>query len=216
MVMDFDGTITAADCLDTVLLRHTAGWAHVLERIARFEVGRVAALREQILELRLPRARVLAEFAAEAQLRPGVGPFLRWIQQAGGRAAVISLGFLDGIEAVWEREDLPPVTLVASGLTTSARGLAIVVDDAFADCETCGPGACKATVVQRLRRSRDLVVAFGDGSADLCMARQADLTFARGRLATLCERDGLAWRPLTDFIAARAELEAWLGERRAV
>ncbi len=224
--MDFDGTITTGDCLDAILRRHTQGWHEMLAKVARLEVGRVAALQEQIAKVRLPVAQVVAEFAAAAQPRPGFAEFLRWLAEAGGRAAVVSLGFRDGIATMWEREYLPPVEVFASELqalpgktsgrpdgSLAAEGLRITVHQGFGDCELCGPGACKAPVVERLRRPGELVVAFGDGTADLCMARRADLTFARGSLARLCEAEGLAWRPLVDFVAARVELAAWLDER---
>jgi 2-hydroxy-3-keto-5-methylthiopentenyl-1-phosphate phosphatase len=229
VVMDFDGTITSDDCLDAILRRHTQGWPAMLERIARQEIGRVAALQQQVGELRLSAAELIAEFAAEAQPRPGFAEFLQWLAAVGGRAAVVSLGFRAGIEAVWEREGLPPVEIFASEVRTvdtggagdgsrrrqSARlgSLRVSVDARFGDCELCGPGACKAPVLQLLRRPEDLVVAFGDGTADLCLARRAHLTFARGRLADICEAEGLPHLPLVDFVAARADLAVWLARR---
>ena len=40
---------------------------------------------------------------------------------------------------------------------------------------------------------------FGDGLSDLCMARRADVVFARGGLARLCAAEGIAYHPLDDF-----------------
>jgi 2-hydroxy-3-keto-5-methylthiopentenyl-1-phosphate phosphatase len=228
VVMDFDGTMTVSDCLDAVFARRTEGWHDVLQRVARLEIGKVAGLQEQMAKLHLSVAQAVAEFAVEAQLRAGLAQFLRWVGAEGGRAAVVSLGFREGISAVWERDDLPPVKVFASELRAGRAapadritrpretpGLQIVVNEGFGDCELCGPGACKAALVDKLRRPGDLVVAFGDGTADLCMARRAHLTFARGRLAELCAAEALPWRPLVDFVAAQAALSAWLDECRA-
>ena len=55
------------------------------------------------------------------------------------------------------------------------------------------------------------MVAFGDGGRDLCMAREADIVVARGRLLELCAREGLPALELTDF--DRNGLDA--GRRRA-
>jgi len=70
---------------------------------------------------------------------------------------------------------------------------------------------CKGALTRWLRRPGQVVVAFGDGGRDLCMARAADLVFARGRLLELCRQEGLPAVELTDFDAATVELAARLG-----
>ena len=72
-------------------------------------------------------------------------------------------------------------------------------DPRLGDCPTCGPRACKGGVLRRLRRPGDTVAVFGDGISDLCLAREADVVFARGRLAELCEREGIAYHRLSDY-----------------
>jgi HAD superfamily phosphoserine phosphatase-like hydrolase len=216
VVMDFDGTITTGDCLDSVLRRHTQGWPGMLERVARLEIGRVQALKEQIGQLHLPRQQVLAEFAAAAAVRPGFGSFLRWLAAGGSRTAVISLGLTEGIAMVWQRESLPPVRVYGSELRSTGTNLEIEVSDALGDCPTCGRGACKGQIVRNLRHAGDLVVACGDGTADICMAREANLTFARGSLAAACEREHLNWQPLSDFNNVRAALSTWLAAHSAL
>ena len=57
------------------------------------------------------------------------------------------------------------------------------------------------------------MLVFGDGVSDLCPAREADLTFARGHLAERCAAEGLEWRPLTDFAGVWTEVDAWLALR---
>jgi 2-hydroxy-3-keto-5-methylthiopentenyl-1-phosphate phosphatase len=67
-----------------------------------------------------------------------------------------------------------------------------------------------------LRRPGELVVAFGDGASDLCPAREADLTFARGHLAERCAAEGLEWRELNDFGTVLAQVDEWLARREAL
>lgn len=207
--MDFDGTITTRDCLDGALERHTAGWPQVLGAVSRLEQSRVSALRQQVGLLPLSRVETIAEFVDDARLRAGFTCFLRWLTAWGARVAVVSLGYREGIEAVWRRRALPPVELFASELREGTAGLEFVVDAAFGDCECCGPRACKAPIVRRLRRRGERLVVFGDGVADVCMAREADLVFARGSLARLVAAEGLPWLPLRDFGGARRSLAAW-------
>jgi 2-hydroxy-3-keto-5-methylthiopentenyl-1-phosphate phosphatase len=51
---------------------------------------------------------------------------------------------------------------------------------------------------------------FGDGVSDLCLAREADVVFARGQLARLCDAEGIAYHPLSDYRRAWVQLIAWI------
>lgn len=210
VVLDFDGTITQTDCNEVVLRRHTGTAWYVFEQAARRrEISHAECLRRQIRLLHIPRRQVLREFAAAAVLRPGFAGFLRWLVAGGGRAAVISVGFREGIEEVWRREALPPVELFASELRGGpGERFEVVLHPAYGACSTCGPGACKAGVLEARRLPDDVVVVFGDGISDLCPARRADVVFARAQLAQLCQEEGISWHPLDTFSDAHAALAA--------
>ena len=206
-VLDFDGTITADDCMAVVLARHVAQWPQLQAAVARGRMTQVDAFEKAVRLLRVPRELVLADFAEAAALRRGFGEFLGWLLGQRARAAVISAGFRPGIEAVWRREGLPAIPVYAAELVGEpGHELEMVLDGRFGDCPICGAGHCKAAVIRSLRREGDFVVAFGDGSRDLCMARAADCVFARADLARLCERDGIPWTPFEDFTSAPPEL----------
>ena len=121
---------------------------------------------------------------------------------------MVSAGFREAIEAFWRRETLPPVELYASELVNDGPDGAgpyhIGFNPALGDCPRCGPAQCKAGLLRALRRPGDVVVVFGDGDSDVCPAREADLTFARGWLAERCAAEGLPWRPLDFHDALRA------------
>ncbi len=72
------------------------------------------------------------------------------------------------------------------------------------------PGGCKAGALRTLRRVGDAVAVFGDGVSDLCLAREADIVFARGRLCELCEREAIAYHRLSDYRLALAQLTEWM------
>jgi 2-hydroxy-3-keto-5-methylthiopentenyl-1-phosphate phosphatase len=153
--------------------------------------------------LLIPRAQVLDQFAEAAVLWEGFAAFLHRLLAGGGRAAVISAGFREGIERAWRREGLADVVLFAGELLDiPPNGHGLELHAAFGDCGLCGPRACKGPIVEHLRRPGDLVAAFGDGQRDLCMARRADLVFARSGLARCCEREGIAYIHLDDFSMA--------------
>ena len=210
--MDFDGTITDRDCLDVLFKRHLESYPSVLQAMRSGELRHGEAVRRGIAGLPIPREQALSEFAAAAALRDGFAAFLRRLLAGGGRAAVISAGFREGIESVWRREGLPE-TLLFGGelLERPLNGLGLQLHAAFGDCELCGRRACKGPIVDGLRGPGDHVVAFGDGRRDLCMARRADLVFARAALARSCEREGMAYVPFEDFTAALDTVTERLG-----
>jgi HAD superfamily phosphoserine phosphatase-like hydrolase len=213
-VMDFDGTVTASDCMETLLRRHVADWPRLTEATRSGRLSPAAALEEGVGRLRIPRDQILREFAEAAVLRGGFGEFLDWLLAAGGRAAIVSVGFREGVEAVWRRERLAAIPLFAAELLGSVEaGFRLQLHDGFGDCPICGTGRCKAAVVRGLRRDGDVVAAFGDGARDLCLAREADIVFARARLTDLCDREGIAWRPLDDFAAAARDLAGQISLR---
>jgi len=206
-VMDFDGTITTEDCLRSVLKRHVPAMPELEQAVREHRLSEAQMLERGVGLIDVPRAQLTQEFAALATLRRGFGEFLTRHLSRGGRAAVLSLGFAEGIQAVWRHEHLPAVPMLVSSLSGDPQsGYQLLVDQHFGDCPVCGPGMCKGPAVEALRQPGDVVVAFGDGARDLCMARVADLVFARARLAELCELDGIPFHPLTDYLAAMSYL----------
>jgi 2-hydroxy-3-keto-5-methylthiopentenyl-1-phosphate phosphatase len=214
IVMDFDGTVTTSDRLRSVLSHHVEVLPALLGVAREAGLSETETLVQAVAQLGIPRTQLLKEFADAATLRDGFHDFLGAVLERGARASLISVGFIEGIEAVWRREDLPPVTMLASALGGDEQvGYRLHVDERFGDCPMCGKGMCKGPAVDALRRSGDVVLAFGDSARDLCMARRADLVFARDRLAELCVAEGMRYRPLTDFRRAGADIEDFLEVR---
>jgi HAD superfamily phosphoserine phosphatase-like hydrolase len=215
LVMDFDGTITTEDCLRSLLARHVPAMPELEQAVSEHRLSEAQMLVRGVSLVDLPKEQLTNDFAALATLRPGFEEFLARHLSRGGRAAVLSLGFAGGIQVVWRREHLPPVPMLVSSLSGDpGSGYHLQVDQRFGNCPVCGQGMCKGPAVEALRQPGDIVVAFGDGARDLCMARAADVVFARARLAELCELEGIPFRPLTDYLAAMGYLEERLAPSR--
>jgi 2-hydroxy-3-keto-5-methylthiopentenyl-1-phosphate phosphatase len=215
-VMDFDGTITQHDCMDALFRRHLDSYQDLIAAMRSGQLRPAAAVARGVSQLPIPGEQVLDEFATAAELRGGFTEFLRDLLAGGGRAAVISAGFREGIQRAWRRERLADTPLFAGELLDDlANGHGLQLHSAFGDCELCGPHACKGPIVDGLRRPGDLVAAFGDGQRDLCMARTADVVFARSGLARSCEREGIAYVPFEDFSAVMQTLTERLAARGA-
>lgn len=215
-LFDYDGTLTTHECMEIVLQRLVGNAWRPFEREVR--AGRLShaeALRRQVGLIRAPAEEFIGALVAEASPASGLADFLGGLSAQGHRAAIVSAGFHAAIDAVWRREKLPPIEIHASRLVPGVDGgppYGMAFDPLFADCPRCGAGQCKGGVLRALRRPHDTVLAFGDGSSDLCLARGADLTFARDHLAELCAAEQLPWLPLTDYGNVRTQLEQHFGE----
>jgi HAD superfamily phosphoserine phosphatase-like hydrolase len=209
-ILDYDGTVTAEECNELVLQRLVGdAWRPFEDEVKAGRMGHAECFDRQIRLIRAPRAQFIGALVEAARPAPGLKEFLQALTAGGGRAVVVSAGFREAIEAFWAREGLPPAEVYASELVADGPGdegpYHIGFNPDLGDCPRCGPASCKGRLVRRLRRPGDVVLAFGDGDSDLCSAREAHLTFARGWLAEQCRREGLAWRPL-DFADATALL----------
>jgi len=202
VILDYDGTVTVDDC-NEIVLQHAVGDAWRVSEMAmqRGEISPGEAFRRQIGLLRLPRDELFALAVAASRLRPGFRDFLHGALTAGARVVVVSDGLRQTIEAVWRREQLPPVELHASELLGDPEsGYDVGFNELALACDRCRH--CKGHVLDTVRRPHERIAVFGDGDGDLCLAREADLVFARRRLAKLCADEGIAFRPFETFAGA--------------
>ena len=217
-LLDYDGTVTTRECNEIVFQRLVGdAWRPFEDEVREGRMSHAECLRRQVALVRAPRTEFLGALVEAAVPVPGLAAFLSALAERGGRAAIVSAGFREAIESFWRRENLTPLDIYAGELVAGGPNdgppLSIAFNAAFGDCPRCGPALCKAAVLRALRRSDDVVLVFGDGAGDLCMAREADLTFARGFLARRCEAEGLEWRPLPDYEAVWTQVDTWLEQR---
>ncbi|HMK92101.1 MAG TPA: HAD-IB family phosphatase [Thermoleophilia bacterium] len=221
VLLDYDGTVTDHEYNERALQLLTGdAWRPFEEASSRGEIGHAECLERQVGLVTADKEELIAANADPAQLTPGFDRFLGWLLAGGARVNVVSAGFREGIERFWRRYDLPPVPIYASEIVSRDGGggppWGVEFNPLLSDCERCGPASCKAGILRTLKRDGDLVAVFGDGVSDLCLARLADIVFARPRLADFCAREGIACELLGDYDEARARLAAWLGiERRS-
>jgi 2-hydroxy-3-keto-5-methylthiopentenyl-1-phosphate phosphatase len=215
VLLDYDGTVTDHEYNERALQLLTGdAWRPFEEAARRGEIGHAECLDSQVGLVTASKDDLVAANSDPAELAPGFGCFLRRLLQAGARLNVVSAGFREGIERLWRREGLPPVPVYASEIVArnGAAGppWAVSFNPLLSDCERCGPASCKAGILHALRRPGDAVAVFGDGVSDLCLAREAGIVFARGMLAELCGREGIAYHRLRDYRLALAQLTEWM------
>jgi HAD superfamily phosphoserine phosphatase-like hydrolase len=216
-LLDYDGTLTTHECNEVVFQRLLGdAWRPFEDEVRAGRMSHAECLQRQVSLVQAPLPDFVTALVQEAAAAPGLAAFFDTLQERGGRAAVVSAGFGDVIARFWRREGLPAVATYASRLVAGPAGqppFSIAFNPAFGDCPQCGQGRCKAAVVRALRRPGDIVLVFGDGASDLCMAREAHLTFARDLLAERCAAEGLQWRPLLGYSTVWAEVDEWLARQ---
>ena len=210
VVCDFDGTATVEDLADGLSIAFAGAEAwHRAE--AEFQAGAIPfeeLLRRIFEPIRATPGQLRAFVREHGRFRPGFERLVRTCRERAIPFTLVSGGLDLYIEPALER--LPAdvregLELRANHAERTATGLALTFPwkDAPGSCGTCG--SCKGAVVNALQTRGHRVVAVGDGNADRCAAREADLVFARGRLLDWCRRGGLPCEPFEtlDTVADR-------------
>jgi 2-hydroxy-3-keto-5-methylthiopentenyl-1-phosphate phosphatase len=197
IVVDFDGTITEQDLLDTIAV--TFGDPEVYREVDEgLDEGRLT-LREVITReyepVRKPLNEVVDWELANVRIRPGFHELVQLAKNRGWRLVIVSSGFHELIEPILEREGID-VELHANRVEPRPEGWRVIwqYDEA---CESCGE-TCKRSVVQGLAGDDELVY-IGDGFSDRCAAEASDRVFATRELGRYLEGRGVSFEHFDDF-----------------
>jgi 2-hydroxy-3-keto-5-methylthiopentenyl-1-phosphate phosphatase len=197
LVIDFDGTITEQDLLDTIAT--TFGDPAVYEEVDHgLDEGRLP-LKEVITREFAPVRRPLSEVVdwelENVRIRPGFRQLVDAARERGWRLAVVSSGFHELIEPILEREGVE-VELHANRVDPRPDGWRVLWSYGD-DCGSCGE-SCKRSVAEELAGEGELVY-IGDGYSDRCAAERADRVFATKGLARYLDERGVPFEPFEDF-----------------
>jgi 2-hydroxy-3-keto-5-methylthiopentenyl-1-phosphate phosphatase len=201
LVLDWDGTVTAADTLWTTL--DAFGDPDVFARVEGALTAGELSFRE-VIELEFasvtaPLREVVAFLLREVRMRPGFRELVReW------RPLVVSSGFHELIEPLLAREEVV-VEVRANRLDPRPDGWRVLWRDPE-PCPVCGD-LCK----RRSLPAGPLAYA-GDGYSDRCAALAADRLFARNGLAAWLAAGGVPFEPFDDLRDLAAALRRDGGE----
>jgi 2-hydroxy-3-keto-5-methylthiopentenyl-1-phosphate phosphatase len=209
LVVDFDGTVTEEDLLDTIA--STFGDPAVYQEVEDGLHGGRMSLKDVITRefepVRRPLDEVVRWELENVRIRPGFRELVKLAEERGWRFAIVSSGFHELIEPILEREGVH-VELHANRVDARTDGWR--VDWQYGeDCGSCGE-SCKRALAEELAGEQELVY-IGDGYSDRCAAELADLVFARRGLAEWMDERGLPYEPFEDFFDVTRSLD---GARR--
>jgi 2-hydroxy-3-keto-5-methylthiopentenyl-1-phosphate phosphatase len=197
LVVDFDGTVTQEDLLDTIASRF--GDPVVYQEVEDgLDEGRMP-LREVITREFRPVRKTLEEVVRweldNVHIRPGFHELVELARERGWRLVIVSSGFRELIEPILEREGVE-VELHANRVDPRPDGW--IVDWRYDEsCDSCGE-SCKRSVVREFG-GEDEIVYIGDGYSDRCAAEASDRVFATRGLARYLDERGVSYEPFDDF-----------------
>ncbi len=210
VVCDFDGTANVHDIADALSIRYIGHdrWRRANDAYQAGAIPFEQLLREIFEPISASPEEVRAFALEHARFRPGFERLLGLCRERGYPFVLASGGLDIYIRHALERlpgEVVEGLEIRANHAEYTGSGLALSFPFQHAPgaCGTCG--SCKGAIVKELQARGRRVVAVGDGNADRCMARVADLVFARARLLDWCRRTGRACEPFEtlDVVAER-------------
>ena len=197
LVVDFDGTVTKQDLLDTIASRFgdpavyqevedglDEGWMPLREVITR-EFRPVTSPLEDIVRWELENVEIRAGFSELVELA----------EERDWRVVIVSSGFHELIEPILEREGVD-VEVHANRVDARPDGWRVLwqYEDS---CESCGE-SCKRSIVRKFAGDDELVYV-GDGYSDRCAAEASDRIFATKGLARYLDERGVPYERFDDF-----------------
>lgn len=204
---DFDGTITCRDTLHVIVeeFGERGGWDALEPRLRRGEITVEQAMTQQFAGVTATLEEVLVAVRRDSPIRPGFHEFVAWAASAGHRLVVLSSGFRSVIDAVLAGAGIEGLPVHSHEARFSRHGCALVWSRRGDVCPLCSR-PCKRHDLA-LHRGREPVVYIGDGMSDRCVAKVADLVFARDGLAQHLGEVGLPFEPFHDFHDVRRSIE---------
>ena len=207
VLSDFDGTITRTDVAEAILARFAPPeWWEIEELHRARRLGTRETMARQFALLRGDPSPWIDFVHREARMDPAFPSFLRFCREHGFPLEIVSEGldfYVYDLMKMWGL-DVPVRTNRAV-----FDGGPVRIEYPFAEpgCILCG--TCKLRRLFELRVAGHRVVYIGDGDSDLCPAVEADVVFAKERLAELCDSEAIPYHPFGTFADVEREMRTW-------
>lgn len=211
-VIDFDGTLSTRDTVDAMLERFAdPAWEAVEQEWLAGEITAVQCMQKQLRMVQADRVS-LEKFFREIQLDAGFLPFYKHVSQFA-RVAIVSDGLGHAIRVAMKHAAFPDLPVYANKLHFEADGIDISWPHKNPQC-SAGNGVCKCSVARDLSGGKKKVILVGDGKSDACLAKTADVVFAKGSLIKFCGDNAIPHIKFTAFADVLSQVETWPQEKR--
>lgn len=195
---DFDGTIAAIDVTDAVLERFAAPEWRDIE--SAWEAGRIDARQCMSAQIALiqPALNEIDEFLDTVEIDPEFTEFVRWCSRNLISVTVVSDGVDRFIRRVLSNHGLDHLDIIANRLCVDHNGnrfhYRLEAPYTQPSCRG-GSGVCKCAIVA----AEAPHIYVGDGRSDFCVSANADMLFAKHKLAAHCASQSIPFFSYTTF-----------------
>ena len=198
VLIDFDDTAAAQNVAEMLLNRFgDPTWQEVRQQFRAGELTLKEYQEVTFTNIQASRAAMQGYVKNNASLRPYFRELWLHCQERDIPLAIVSQGLDFYIEALLEQEGFPQVPVYAVETSFYPDGITYHYRFAYPGAEHLGNS--KGLVVDRYKKNGHHVVYVGDGRSDFEAAVEADLVFAHSLLADECRRQGIPYRPFSDF-----------------
>lgn len=192
---------------DALLARHYPHPEEIAHKDALYDAGRIGSRELMLWDMDvLPRdGELLRREAAAMPQDEAFPPFVDAVRARGAQVEVVS----DGL-GFYVRSNLAAIgvtdVFVATNENRVGEGPAgMSFPFGHPSCFVCG--TCKRERVRLHQAAGRVVVFIGDGTSDRYAAAHADMVFAKGSLARICDAERWPFTAWDDFTHVRGEVE---------
>ena len=204
VLVDFDGTACLHDVAEHLLIEFgDPSWVALDRAWEAGDIGGREVLGREA-DMLFAATDELVRFALDhCPIDPTFGPFVEWCRSQHVAVTLVSDGFGFYIEPLLRAANVRDVGVITNSWSDEGPPR-LTYDHGLATCRWCG--TCKVTAVREARDASGPVAFVGEGASDRFGAKAADLVFAKDRLPSFCEADGVPYLPWRDFDDVRAAL----------
>ena len=213
LFLDFDGTLVEPNVAIVLVEKFAEDGARVAhevdEQLHRGELTLRQAWERQAALLPWESIPAMTQYAVEnIPLRNGARALIDLLVTHRVPTVVVSGGLDFYIRAILAREGFDLPFLSDTAHPNDGGRMRVEHPHGHRECRQCG--ICKAQIVRGPVPAAERTIFVGDGSTDRFAAEVADIVFARRRLLTYCQKQGIPCFPFEEFHPVTDRLRAWL------
>ena len=207
-VIDFDGTLSVGDTVDAMLERFADdSWQDLEAEWLKGNISAIECMKQQLDLVEVDQV-TLEKFFRGIQLDASFIPFHKYISRFS-KVAIVSDGLDHAIDVATRNADIPSMPIYANKLHFKPNGVSISYPFRNPDCKA-GNGVCKCKIAEELSANvGGPVILVGDGKSDYCLAKHADIVFAKGKLITHCEKENIPFHRFQTFAEVLKLVKQW-------
>ncbi|MFT5206702.1 MAG: 2-hydroxy-3-keto-5-methylthiopentenyl-1-phosphate phosphatase [Candidatus Omnitrophota bacterium] len=197
-VIDFDGTISRIDVIDGLLQRYgdESLWQPLEGAWLNGEISSDDCMSRQLNTISVKPAE-LEQYINSIELDSGFDDLVRYLDEAKMPLLILSDGFDYFIERILKKHDLGHVQYKSNHLSFDGKQFTPEFPYKHAICKKCAN--CKRRAIQILRPEYEKIIFVGDGLSDCCAIDEADIVYAKARLAQFCLEKKRVFTPYSNL-----------------